>query len=179
MAVYAPASMAQCSVCTKSVQQLGEKPAKALNSGIIYLMLAPFLIVGVIGYRDWSSDVCSSDLLDHDQLWPLGRRERLQRRDDLGLPSLSVGVLPYRAVRSNRHIQLPFGHVNPNRALEPHRQLPQGGSPDARPTLRIRARGPGNCSGSGQGSVRSGDPRSPTVSKTSGVSVCQPVRLRS
>ena len=56
MAVYAPASMAQCSVCTKSVQQLGEKPAKALNSGIIYLMLAPFLIVGVIGYRWWTNN---------------------------------------------------------------------------------------------------------------------------
>ena len=56
MAVYAPGTTAQCSVCTKTVQQLGEKPAKALNTGILYLMLTPFLIVGVIGYRWWKSN---------------------------------------------------------------------------------------------------------------------------
>jgi len=56
IAAYTPAATAQCSVCTKSVQQLGEKPAKALNTGILYLMLTPFLIVGVIGYRWWKSN---------------------------------------------------------------------------------------------------------------------------
>ena len=56
MAVYAPTVPAQCSVCTKTVQQMGEKPAKALNSGILYLMMTPFLIVGVIGYRWWKSN---------------------------------------------------------------------------------------------------------------------------
>jgi TRAP-type C4-dicarboxylate transport system permease small subunit len=47
---------AQCSVCTKSASQLGEKPAKALNSAIVYLMLAPFAIAGVIGYRWWKNN---------------------------------------------------------------------------------------------------------------------------
>lgn len=47
------AAQAQCSVCTKTAQQLGEKPAKGLNSGIIYLMLVPFSILGTIGYRWW------------------------------------------------------------------------------------------------------------------------------
>lgn len=56
MAIGAPATTAQCSVCTKSVQQLGERPAKALNTGILYLMFAPFLIVGVIGYRWWKNN---------------------------------------------------------------------------------------------------------------------------
>ncbi len=42
---------AQCSICTKTAQQLGEKPAKGLNAGIIYLAAAPMLIVGFIGYR--------------------------------------------------------------------------------------------------------------------------------
>ena len=42
---------AQCSICTKTTQQLGEQPAKGFNSGIIYLALCPFLIVGYIGYR--------------------------------------------------------------------------------------------------------------------------------
>lgn len=44
---------AQCSVCTKTALQLGEKPATGLNRAILYLMLAPFTIVGFIGYRLW------------------------------------------------------------------------------------------------------------------------------
>ena len=47
---------AQCSLCTKTAQQLGEGPAQGLNSGILYLMIAPFAIVGVIGYRWWKSN---------------------------------------------------------------------------------------------------------------------------
>jgi len=43
----------QCSICTKTAQQLGEKPAKGLNAGIIYLALAPFAIFGVIAYKWW------------------------------------------------------------------------------------------------------------------------------
>lgn len=43
----------QCSVCTKTALQMGEKPAKGLNQGIIYLMLMPFAIVGYIGFRWW------------------------------------------------------------------------------------------------------------------------------
>jgi UPF0716 family protein affecting phage T7 exclusion len=46
---------AQCSICTRTAQQMGEKPAKALNTGIIYLAAAPLLIFGFIGYRWWKS----------------------------------------------------------------------------------------------------------------------------
>lgn len=42
---------AQCSICTKTTQQLGEKPAQGMNTGILYLAFAPLLIVGYIGYR--------------------------------------------------------------------------------------------------------------------------------
>jgi len=42
---------AQCSICTKTAQQLGEQPAKGLNAGIIYLASAPFLIAGYVFYR--------------------------------------------------------------------------------------------------------------------------------
>jgi hypothetical protein len=49
-------SSAQCSICTKTAQQLGEKPAKGMNSGILYLAFAPFAIVGYIGYRWWKSN---------------------------------------------------------------------------------------------------------------------------
>ena len=46
---------AQCSMCTKTASQLGEKPALGLNNGILYLMLAPFAIIGVIAYRWWKN----------------------------------------------------------------------------------------------------------------------------
>jgi hypothetical protein len=47
---------AQCSVCTKTALQLGEGPAKGMNSAILYLMMAPFAIVGFIGYRWWKGN---------------------------------------------------------------------------------------------------------------------------
>jgi hypothetical protein len=47
---------AQCSICTKTASQLGEKRAQGLNTGIIYLMLAPFTIVGYIGFRWWRAE---------------------------------------------------------------------------------------------------------------------------
>ena len=50
---FSAQAVAQCSICTKTTAQLGEKPAKGLNAGILYLALTPFAIVGVIGYRWW------------------------------------------------------------------------------------------------------------------------------
>lgn len=35
---------------------MGEKPAAALNTAIIYLMLAPFAIIGFIGWRWWKNN---------------------------------------------------------------------------------------------------------------------------
>ncbi len=49
--ISAATASAQCSICTKTAQQLGEKPAKALNSGIVYLAFTPIAIIGVVGYR--------------------------------------------------------------------------------------------------------------------------------
>lgn len=51
---------AQCSICTKTAMQLGEKPAEGLNTGIVYLMLTPFAIVGFIGYRWWKANNSNS-----------------------------------------------------------------------------------------------------------------------
>ncbi len=51
--LYLNKAQAQCSICTKTAAQLGEKPAKGLNAGIIYLALTPFAIVGVIAFRWW------------------------------------------------------------------------------------------------------------------------------
>lgn len=47
---------AQCSICNKTVMQMGKKPAEGFNTGIIYLMLIPYAAIGVIGYRWWKSD---------------------------------------------------------------------------------------------------------------------------
>lgn len=54
--VLSNAADAQCSICTKTAQQMGEKPAKALNSGIIYLAATPLALMGFIGYRWWKSN---------------------------------------------------------------------------------------------------------------------------
>jgi hypothetical protein len=42
-------------MCTKTASQLGEKPALGMNQGILYLMGAPFMIVGIIAYRWWKN----------------------------------------------------------------------------------------------------------------------------
>jgi hypothetical protein len=44
-------SYAQCSICTRTVQQMGERPGKAFNAGIIYLAFTPLAIGGILGYR--------------------------------------------------------------------------------------------------------------------------------
>ncbi|HUQ96978.1 MAG TPA: hypothetical protein VM010_04880 [Chitinophagaceae bacterium] len=44
---------AQCSICTRTAAQMGEKPAKGLNAGILYLAFVPFAVVGFISYRWW------------------------------------------------------------------------------------------------------------------------------
>jgi hypothetical protein len=44
---------AQCSICTRTAQQMGEKPAKGINAGILYLAFAPLAIVGFIGFKWW------------------------------------------------------------------------------------------------------------------------------
>lgn len=46
----------QCSICTKTAQQMGERPAKALNGGILYLAAMPLIIFSYIGYRWWRSN---------------------------------------------------------------------------------------------------------------------------
>ena len=51
--LFIPDVAAQCSICTKTAAQLGEKPAKGLNAGILYLAAAPLAIAGFIGYNWW------------------------------------------------------------------------------------------------------------------------------
>ncbi len=44
---------AQCSICTRTAAQLGEKPARGINTGILYLAAIPMLLVSVIAFRWW------------------------------------------------------------------------------------------------------------------------------
>ena len=51
---------AQCSICTRTAQQLGEKPARGLNAGILYLAFTPLALIGFIAFKWWkrnNSDV--------------------------------------------------------------------------------------------------------------------------
>ncbi len=48
--------MAQCSLCTKTAQQLGEGPAKGLNNGILMLAFTPLAIIGLLAFRWWKSN---------------------------------------------------------------------------------------------------------------------------
>jgi hypothetical protein len=56
LTLFSKELQAQCSICTKTAQQLGEKTGKGLNAGILYLAAAPLMIVGFIGYRWWKSN---------------------------------------------------------------------------------------------------------------------------
>jgi hypothetical protein len=62
--VFIETVQAQCSICTKTAQQLGEGPAQGLNSGIMYLMFTPFIIVGFIGYRWWKTNKEADEMPD-------------------------------------------------------------------------------------------------------------------
>jgi hypothetical protein len=49
-------SYAQCPMCKISAEsnlKNGGEAAKGLNSGILYMLAAPYLIMGVIGYAYW------------------------------------------------------------------------------------------------------------------------------
>jgi hypothetical protein len=54
-------SHAQCSICTKTTSQLGEQPARGMNSGILYLMFAPLAIATFIGIRWWKREKAIMD----------------------------------------------------------------------------------------------------------------------
>lgn len=57
LALLLPCSelFAQCSLCTKTAQQLGEGPAKGLNNGILMLAFTPLALMALLGYRWWKS----------------------------------------------------------------------------------------------------------------------------
>ena len=49
-------TLAQCSICTKTAQQLGKESAEGLNSGFVYLMFLPFAVAGFIAWKWWQNE---------------------------------------------------------------------------------------------------------------------------
>jgi len=57
--LISPIVSSQCAMCRAVVEQGGEEMAEGINSGIVYLMAFPYLIVGVaayIFYRNWKKN---------------------------------------------------------------------------------------------------------------------------
>ncbi len=49
--IYAHFSWAQCAMCRAAIESEGNKiKAEAVNDGIVYLMLIPYILVAVGGY---------------------------------------------------------------------------------------------------------------------------------
>ena len=53
IANYLPA---QCSLCTKTAQQLGDKPARGLNLSIFFLAFTPLILMGALWYLWYKND---------------------------------------------------------------------------------------------------------------------------
>ncbi|ANH82824.1 hypothetical protein A8C56_19190 [Niabella ginsenosidivorans] len=49
-------SFAQCSICTKTAQQLGDGPARGFNTGILYLAFLPLGLIAFLGIRWWRNE---------------------------------------------------------------------------------------------------------------------------
>jgi len=59
--------MAQCALCTKTAQQLGDGPAAGLNKGILYLMVIPLGILSIIGIKWYKKEKVTRTLEDGEQ----------------------------------------------------------------------------------------------------------------
>lgn len=54
--LFSAESFAQCAMCRAVVEQGGEEVAEGINSGIVYLMAFPYLLVATamfLFYRNW------------------------------------------------------------------------------------------------------------------------------
>lgn len=58
--------LAQCSLCTKTAEQLGDGPAAGLNKGILYLMLIPLSIMSFLGIKWYKKEKATRQLEDVD-----------------------------------------------------------------------------------------------------------------
>jgi hypothetical protein len=54
--VLSSQAFGQCSICTRTAAQQGKEAATGLNGGIVYLMILPFAVGGVIALRWWRTE---------------------------------------------------------------------------------------------------------------------------
>ncbi len=53
---------AQCAMCRAVLEsEEGQKTAKGINNGIIYLMIIPYILIGVVGYFIYRNKKKSND----------------------------------------------------------------------------------------------------------------------
>ncbi len=70
-AVQAPDVQAQCPMCRMSAEsnlKSGGSAGKGLNTGILYMLAMPYLLVGTLGYIWWRNR--KKEDLDIDELRP-------------------------------------------------------------------------------------------------------------
>jgi len=54
--LFSQFTSAQCAMCRAVVEQGGDEMAEGINSGIVYLMAFPYIVVGIgayLFYRNW------------------------------------------------------------------------------------------------------------------------------
>jgi len=56
LSLFNDVAVAQCSICAKTVMQMGDQPAKGFNDGIIYLMIVPYIAIGIVAYKWWQNE---------------------------------------------------------------------------------------------------------------------------
>ncbi len=60
-------SSAQCTMC-KAAAESDEKANKGLNTGIIYLLIMPYILIGGVGYVWWRNRTALAEQEEEDEL---------------------------------------------------------------------------------------------------------------
>jgi heme/copper-type cytochrome/quinol oxidase subunit 2 len=60
-------SSAQCTMC-KAAAESNEEANKALNTGIIYLLVMPYILIGGIGYMWWRNRQALAEQEEENEL---------------------------------------------------------------------------------------------------------------
>lgn len=55
-----------CKIATESNMQNGGTSGNGLNKGILYMFLAPYIIVGVIIYKWWKSNKADDEIVQKE-----------------------------------------------------------------------------------------------------------------
>jgi len=63
--LFAIPAEAQCAMCRAVLEsEEGQETAKGINNGIVYLMIVPYILIGVVGYLIYKNKKKSTPLND-------------------------------------------------------------------------------------------------------------------